>query len=71
MNVNRCVDMIKISTKTSIILLILLNNNYIYKKNTTNKTKEMCIQFNTGQFSVVVTCLFNSGCFNCMIIVIN
>ena len=73
MNVNRYVDMIKISTKTSIILLILLNNNYIYKKNTTtNKTKEMCIQYNkqTGRFPVVVTCLFNSGCFNCVVIVI-
>jgi len=48
---------------------MLSNNNKNNK--TTNKTKEMCIQFNTGQFSVVVTCLFNSGCFNCMIIVIN
>ena len=68
---NPYLDMIKISTKISIILLILSNNN---KKNkTTNKTKEMCIQYSkqTGQFPVVVTCLFNSGCFNCMIIVIN
>jgi hypothetical protein len=69
MNVNPYVNMIQISTKISIILLILSNND---KKNkTTNKTNEMCIQLNTGQFSVVVTCLFNSGCFNCMIIVIN
>ena len=66
---NPNVNMIQISTKINIILLILSNNN---KKNeTTNKTKEMCIQYNSGQFSVVVTCLFNSGCFNCMIIVIN
>ena len=35
--------------------------------------QEMCIQYNkqTGQFPVVVTCLFNSECFNCMVIVIN
>ena len=69
MNVNPNVNMIQISTKISIISLILSNNNN--KNKTTNKTKQMCIQYNTGQFSVVVTCLFNSGCFNCMIIVIN
>ena len=69
MNVNPNVNMIQISTKINIILLILSNNNKINE--TTNKTKEMCIQYNSGQFSVVVTCLFNSGCFNCMIIVIN
>jgi hypothetical protein len=67
--VNPNVNMIQISTKINIILLILSNNNKINE--TTNKTKEMCIQYNSGQFSVVVTCLFNSGCFNCMIIVIN
>ena len=66
---NPNVNMIQISTKINIILLILSNNNKINE--TTNKTKEMCIQYNSGQFSVVVTCLFNSGCFNCMIIVIN
>ena len=66
---NPNVNMIQISTKINIILLILSNNNKINE--TTNKTKEMCRQYNTGQFSVVVTCLFNSGCFNCMIIVIN